>query len=162
MSGPRVATLTFSDTRTSEDDAGGRTLVELCRAAGFQHLRHAIVRESDDEVRAAIRALADDDAVDAVITTGGTGLGPRDRTVEVLEPLFEKRLLGFGEAFRRLSWDQVGARSLLSNATAGRVGHALVFALPGSPKALGLAVNELIAPMLRHAVDIGRGRGGHA
>lgn len=162
MSGPRVATLTFSDTRTTEDDGGGRTLVELCRAVGFDHVRHAIVRESDEEVRAAIAALAVDAAVDAVITTGGTGLGPRDRTVEVLEPMFEKRLVGFGEAFRRLSWDQVGARSLLSNATAGRIGQVLVFALPGSPKALGLAVNELIAPMLKHAMEISRGRGGHA
>lgn len=161
MSAPRVATVTFSDTRGPDDDQGGEVLRALCVEVGFRHVRHAIVRESEPEVRAALEALAADSEIDAVLTTGGTGLGPRDRTIEVLEPLFTKRLTGFGEAFRRLSWDQVGARSLLSNASAGCIDRVLVFALPGSPKALGLAVRELIAPMLGHALALRRGETAH-
>lgn len=156
-----VATVTFSDTRTEADDEGGRTLRRLLEEAGFTLGEHRIVREDVEAVRAALRELADASEVDAIVSTGGTGLGPRDVTIEAVEPLFEKKMVGFGEAFRRLSWDQVGPRSMLSNATAGVAKGKLVVALPGSPKALDLAVRSLVAPILGHAIDVARGRTRH-
>ncbi len=157
----RIATLTLSDTRTPEDDEGGRLLGELLRAAGFEIAGHAIVREDAEPIRAAVLGACADEGVDAVVLTGGTGIAPRDRTIEVLAPLFEKTLDGFGEAFRRLSWDQIGPRAILSRAAAGVVRGRVVVALPGSVAAVRLGVTALIAPTLAHAVDLASGRGGH-
>ncbi len=156
----RIATLTLSDTRTPADDEGGRLLGDLLRAAGFEVVSHAIVREDEVSIRAALdeRCAAD---VGAVILTGGTGIAPRDHTIEVLAPLFEKTLDGFGEAFRRLSWDQIGPNAVLSRAAAGVVRGRIVAALPGSLKAVRLGVEQILAPMLPHAVDLVAGRGGH-
>jgi molybdenum cofactor biosynthesis protein B len=156
----RIATLTLSDTRTAADDEGGRLLGDLLRAAGFEVASHAIVREDDEAIRAAVldRCGAD---VGAVVLTGGTGIAPRDRTIEVLAPLFEKVLDGFGEAFRRLSWDAVGPRAILSRAAAGVIRGRVVVALPGSPGAVRLGVEQLLAPTLAHAVALASGQGGH-
>lgn len=154
----RIVTLTISDTRTAETDEGGRTLKSCLESAGFAVREHHIVRDDVESIREAIRFAAPD--CDAILTTGGTGLGPRDVTVAAAEALFTKRMDGFGEQFRRLSWDEVGPRAMLSNATAGLVGTACVFCLPGSPKALPLAIDRLVAPVLVHAVSIARG-GGH-
>jgi molybdopterin adenylyltransferase len=155
----RVATLTLSDTRTPADDEGGRLLGELLRAAGFEVASHAIVREDDETIRTAVieRCAAD---VGAVVLTGGTGVAPRDRAVEVLAPLFEKTLDGFGEAFRRLSWEQIGPRAILSRAVAGVIRGRVVVALPGSVKAVRLGVEQILAPTLAHAVDLASGGGG--
>ena len=162
MSQPvRIATLTLSDTRTPEDDEGGRLLGELLRAAGFEVVSHAIVREDDDAIRAAVLERCADAGVDALVLTGGTGVAPRDRTVEVVAPLFDKPIEGFGEAFRRLSWDQIGPRAILSRAAAGVIRGRVVAALPGSLKAVQLGVEQLLAPTLGHAVDLAAGRGGH-
>ena len=156
----RIATLTLSDTRTLADDEGGRLLGELLRAAGFDVVSHAVVREDDASIRAAVDEHCAAE-VDAVILTGGTGVAPRDRTIEVLAPLFDKTLDGFGEAFRRLSWDEVGPRSILSRAAAGVIRGKVVAALPGSVKAVRLGVEQILAPMLAHAVDLVAGRSGH-
>lgn len=160
MSAVRVATVTFSDTRTEADDDGGRLLVELLGAAGFVLHGHQIVREDLAVVRAAIDALLSIPDVDAIVTTGGTGLAERDVAVQAIEPLFDRPMTGFGEAFRRLSWDEVGARAVLSNATAGVARKRIVIALPGSPKAVRLGIEKLVAPMLAHAVAIARGSRG--
>jgi molybdenum cofactor biosynthesis protein B len=157
----RIATLTLSDTRTPEDDEGGRLLGALLRAAGFEIVSHAIVREDDDAIRDAVLARCAAAGVDALVLTGGTGVAPRDRTIEVLAPLFDKPIEGFGEAFRRLSWDQIGPRAILSRAAAGVVRGRIVAALPGSLKAVQLGVEQLLAPTLGHAVDLVAGRGGH-
>jgi molybdopterin adenylyltransferase len=157
----RVATLTLSDTRTPDDDEGGRLLGELLAQAGFEVASHAIVREDDDAIRAAVIARCDDASVDALVLTGGTGVAPRDRTVEVIAPLFDKPIEGFGEAFRRLSWEQIGPRAILSRAAAGVIHGRVVAALPGSLKAVRLGVEALLAPTLAHAVDLAAGRGGH-
>src|SRR5689334_17369750 len=108
----RVATVTISDTRTPATDASGERLRELLASAGFALTAHRIVLDEPDAIRAAVRGAVADGA-DAVVTTGGTGVAPRDVTVEVLAALFEKTLDGFGEAFRRLSWDAVGPRAVL-------------------------------------------------
>jgi molybdenum cofactor biosynthesis protein B len=157
----RIATLTLSDTRTPEDDEGGRLLGALLRAAGFEIVSHAIVREDDALIRDAVLARCADVGVDAVVLTGGTGVAPRDRTVEVLAALFDKPIEGFVEAFRRLSWDQIGPRAILSRAAAGVVRGRVVAALPGSLKAVQLGVEQLLGPTLGHAVDLAAGRGGH-
>jgi molybdopterin adenylyltransferase len=154
----KVATISFSDSRDEASDVGGRTLREELERAGFGLAAHRLIREDVAGVRDAILAACAE--ADAVVTTGGTGLGPRDVTIAALESLLTKRLDGFGEAFRRLSFDEVGAHAILSNAAAGLVGAVPVFALPGSPKALPLAVRKLLQPVLAHAVKVARG-GGH-
>lgn len=157
----RVATITLSDTRTIEDDEGGKLLGERLAAAGFEVVSHAIVREEPDAMRASVQALAMHAGVDAIVLTGGTGISPRDRTIEAIAPLFEKTLDGFGEAFRRLSWDEVGPRAMLSRAIAGTLNGRVIAALPGSPKAVRLAVDALLAPVLAHAVGLASGKGAH-
>ena len=157
----RIATVTLSDTRNLDDDEGGALLGELLRAAGFAVVSHAIVREDLAGIRGAVEALVAGRGADAVILTGGTGLAPRDHTIEAIAPLFEKTLEGFGEAFRRLSWDQIGPRGILSRAIFGVSRGGVVITLPGSPKAVRLGVEALIAPTLAHAVALASGRGGH-
>jgi molybdenum cofactor biosynthesis protein B len=151
----RVISVTVSDTRTVADDTSGKALQE--ELAEFEIARHVIV---PDEPERIIALVSDADA-DAVVLTGGTGIAPRDRTYEALTRLFDKTLDGFGEAFRRLSWDQIGPRAILSRATAGVVGTKLVFSLPGSEKAVRLGAKELIVPVLAHAVDLVNGRTKH-
>jgi len=153
----RVLTVTVSDSRSAKNDESGARLRALLGEGGFFLADHHLVKDEPAELIALLAAVAAEDLADAVVTTGGTGIAPRDRTYEALEPLFEKRLDGFGEAFRRLSWDQVGARSVLSRAIAGVIGGRFVAALPGSPRAVELAVRELVIPLLSHAVGLLRG-----
>jgi molybdenum cofactor biosynthesis protein B len=153
----RVAAITVSDTRTIDDDEGGKRLRDRLEAAGFAVSMRALVRDEPDELRAVIARVCDGDLADAIVTTGGTGIAPRDRTYEAIEGLLEKTLDGFGEAFRRLSWDEVGPKAVLSRAVAGVHRGRIVAALPGSPKAVVLAVDRLLAPILTHAVALARG-----
>jgi molybdopterin adenylyltransferase len=157
----RIATFTLSDTRSPADDVGGSLLGERLRAAGFAVVSHVILREEPDALREAIHHVCDGDDADAIVLTGGTGIAPRDRTIETLLPMFDKTLDGFGEAFRRLSWDAIGPRAILSRAAAGVVRGKVVAALPGSPSAVQLGVDALLAPTLAHAVDLVRGRAKH-
>jgi molybdenum cofactor biosynthesis protein B len=155
----RVAAITVSDTRTIDDDEGGARLRERLEAAGFVVSLRALVRDEPAELTAQIARICDEDLADAVVTTGGTGIAPRDRTYEAVEALLEKKLDGFGEAFRRLSWDEVGPRAVLSRAVAGVHRGRILAALPGSPKAVVLAVDRVLAPILAHAVALARGGG---
>jgi|GEM_PF-432994 len=160
MSAPvRVVTVTVSDTRTAADDEGGRTLDAALRGAGFVVLRHHIVKDEPAYISELIASLSETEC-EAVVLTGGTGVAPRDQTYEAVERVLEKRMDGFGEAFRRLSWDEIGPASILSRAVAGVVNRTLVFALPGSVRAVRLGVEKLIVPVLAHAVDVATGRGG--
>ena len=158
VDGPlRVAAITVSDTRTLDDDEGGARLRERLEAAGFVVSFRAIVRDEPEQLRAQIARVCDEDLADAIVTTGGTGIAPRDRTFEAIEALLDKKLDGFGEAFRRLSWDEVGPKAVLSRAIAGVHRGRFVAALPGSPKAVVLAVDQVLAPILPHAVGLARG-----
>ncbi len=158
----RVAAITVSDTRTEADDVGGATLRERLEAAGCAVTFRAIVRDEPEALRALLARVCDEDLADAVVATGGTGIAPRDRTYEAVAALLDKTLDGFGEAFRRLSWEEVGARSVLSRAVAGVYRGRIVAALPGSPNAVVLAVDRVLAPILPHAVALARGeRHGH-
>lgn len=151
-------TVTVSDSRTSGDDTSGDALVDELKS--FTLVQRIIIK---DEAESILRVISDAQhvGVDAVVFTGGTGIAPRDVTHDTLAAKFDKTLDGFGEAFRRLSWDEIGPRAILSRATAGTIGSLLVFSLPGSPKAARLGAKELIAPILEHAVDLANGRTRH-
>ena len=155
----RVVTITVSDTRTLENDGSGRALAE--ELAAFERVRHVILPDDPERIRAEIVGIVEKGEADAVVLTGGTGIAPRDRTLEAIEALFDKRLDGFGEAFRRFSWDEIGPRAMLSRATAGIIGTCIVFSLPGSENAARLGAQKLVAPILGHAVDLVNGRTAH-
>ncbi|MDP1822081.1 MAG: molybdenum cofactor biosynthesis protein B [Archangium sp.] len=143
--------VTCSDTRTAATDEGGPLAKRLLMEAGHTFLGAELVKDDTSAILHALEhALAH--GARCVIFTGGTGLTRRDVTVEALEAKFEKRVDGFGELFRALSFQQVGSAAWLSRATAGVVQGALVFVLPGSPKAVELAMTRLILPELDHAV----------
>ena len=146
----RVALVTASDSRTPDTNEGGRVLRRLVEEAGFAVTSDDLLTEEPAALRDAVARRARES--DAVIVTGGTGIGPRDRTPDAVGPLFDRRLPGFGELFRLLSFQDIGPSAMLSRADAGVVGDALVFLLPGSPAAVELAVRRLIAPELTHAV----------
>jgi molybdopterin adenylyltransferase len=158
---PAVATITVSDSRNESTDSGGALLRKMLQEAGFRIGEHAIVPDDAVEIQKAVSTFASTAGVDAIVLTGGTGIGPRDVTVDAVEPLYARKLDGFGEAFRRLSWDEVGARSVLSRASAGTIESRLVFVLPGSPKAVALGVEKLIVPLLQHAMHMIAGGGHH-
>jgi molybdenum cofactor biosynthesis protein B len=145
--------LTVSDTRTDANDTGGKTIRELIVAAGHQIVGHAIVRDDPDAVTAAVQQQLAVAATHVIITTGGTGITSRDGTFEVIDRLLEKRLTGFGELFRMLSYEQIGAAAMMSRATAGTANGKAIFVLPGSPDAVRLAMTKLIVPELGHVVQ---------
>ena len=130
-----MAVLTISDTRDQTSDRSGAWLAEAVRAAGHRLVDRRIVRDEPAEIETAVRRWLADEEVDVVITTGGTGITLRDVTPEVLEPLFDKPIPGFGELFRMLSYRSIGPATVQSRALAGLARGTLVFALPGSPGA---------------------------
>jgi molybdenum cofactor biosynthesis protein B len=146
------AILTVSDTRTAETDVGGARLAGAVEAAGQRVVSRTIVADETLPIRAAVRALCAEAGVDVVLVTGGTGVAPRDVTVEAVAPLFEKELPGFGELFRMLSYAEIGAAAYLSRATAGVAAGRAVYVLPGSPAALDLAMTKLVLPEAGHLV----------
>jgi len=142
--------LTVSDTRTDQTDKSGQAIRALLQEAGHTVTGHAIVPDDPAKVTATIREQLANPSTRAVITTGGTGITMRDGTFEAVDQLFEKRLDGFGELFRMLSFEDIGPAAMLSRATAGTVGRAVVFILPGSEAAVRLAMSRLIVPELGH------------
>ncbi|HEV3476969.1 MAG TPA: MogA/MoaB family molybdenum cofactor biosynthesis protein [Rubrobacteraceae bacterium] len=148
----RVAILTISDTRTPETDTGGDTVDELLRGAGHEIAQRDIVRDEAQSIRAKIVDLLARSDVDAVITTGGTGISARDTTYEVVDDMLEKRLDGFGEIFRMLSYEEIGAAAVLSRCVAGVVGTKFIASLPGSRNAVRLAAEKLLVPELAHVI----------
>jgi molybdopterin adenylyltransferase len=148
----RLAVLTISDTRTPENDTGGDTIEELMRGAGHEIVERRIVRDDAARIRTEIVNLLARPDADAVITTGGTGISARDKTYEVVDRMIEKKLDGFGEIFRALSYEEIGAAAILSRAVAGTVGTKLVACLPGSRNAVRLAVEKLLVPEISHVI----------
>jgi molybdenum cofactor biosynthesis protein B len=148
----RVAILTISDTRTRETDTGGDIAEELLRDAGQEIVARQIVRDEVIGIRNNLIDLLARSDVDAVVTTGGTGISARDTTYEVVERMIEKQLDGFGEVFRMLSYEEIGAAAIMSRALAGAVGTKFIASLPGSRNAVRLAVEKLLVPELAHVV----------
>lgn len=147
------ATLTVSDSRTEANDESGQLMRRLVEEAGHKVVDYRLMKNDELAVREHVRALVSRTDVDAVLITGGTGLGGRDRTVEAVTPLFDKMMPGFGEIFRMVSFtDQVGTAAILSRAVAGGVNGTLVVSMPGSKAAVELALTRVLLPELRHVI----------
>ena len=149
----RVFVLTVSDTRTDANDTSGAAICELLKAAGHHVAGKAIEKDEPRRVAELVRQQAAIGDVDAIVTTGGTGVTSRDSTFEAIDALLTKRLPGFGELFRMLSYQDIGSAAMMSRATAGTVGRKAIFVLPGSPAAVRLAMEKLIVPELGHIVQ---------
>jgi molybdopterin adenylyltransferase len=152
----RCYVITVSDTRTADTDTGGRAVAELLTAGGHVVVGRRIVKDEPAEVAALVALNADSDHVDVIITTGGTGITRRDSTFEAIDGLLEKRLPGFGELFRMLSYQEIGAAAMLSRACMGTCRGKIVVALPGSENAVRLALTRLLVPELGHLVNESR------
>ena len=149
----RCFVLTISDTRTAQNDTSGLAIRDLLVTSGHQVAGWKIVPDDVDQVRRTVREQLADEAVQVVITTGGTGISTRDSTYEAIDELFDKRLDGFGELFRAISFQEIGTAAMMTRATAGIVGRKAIFALPGSEKAVRLAMTKLLIPELGHVVQ---------
>jgi molybdenum cofactor biosynthesis protein B len=147
-----VHIVTVSDTRSLETDSSGRLISALLEERGHRVSGRTLLKDEPGDVRQAVTALVNDSSVDVVITTGGTGITARDSTFEAIDGLLQKRLAGFGELFRMLSYHEIGAAAMLSRATAGLCGRTIILALPGSERAVRLAMEKLVLPELGHLV----------
>jgi len=145
--------LTVSDTRTPDTDTSGRAIRDLLEAAGHIISGHDMVRDEPDEVASRVRQQLANPRTQAIITTGGTGISARDGTFEAVTGLLEKRLDGFGELFRMLSFQEIGAAAMMSRATAGTAARKAIFVLPGSEDAVRLALTRLVLPELGHVIQ---------
>jgi molybdenum cofactor biosynthesis protein B len=149
-----VAVVTVSSSRTLEADRSGDLIIDAVEDAEFAVPTRDILNDDLDSIQGTVTRLADREDVDAVVTTGGTGVTPDDVTPEAVEPLFDKSLPGFGELFRALSFEEVGTKTLASRTTAGIVGGVPVFCLPGSENAVRLGIEEIVLPELEHLVGL--------
>ena len=150
------AVLTVSDTRTPDTDSSGARIRELLEADGHRVAAYAILPDEPEIVRSRLVELVAE-SVEVAIINGGTGLAPRDTTYEAIVGMLDKRLDGFGELFRSLSFAEIGPAAMLSRAVAGVAGRTLVASLPGSTPAVDLAMRKLLLPVLGHAVQLLRG-----
>jgi molybdenum cofactor biosynthesis protein B len=148
----RCAVLTVSDTRTEATDTSGGLIRKGLAERGHQVVAYRIVKDEPDQIRPLIEQWAADPTIQAIVTNGGTGIAARDTTYDVVSTLLEKRLDGFGELFRMLSYGEIGAAAMLSRAVAGVYRDTVVFVLPGSANAVGLALDKLILPEVAHVV----------
>jgi molybdenum cofactor biosynthesis protein B len=150
----RCMVITVSDTRDLASDESGQRAVDLLTEAGHTVSEREIVVDDRATIAALVRAGIANREIDAIILTGGTGIAPRDVTYEAVRDLLEKPLDGFGELFRSLSYAEIGSAAMLSRAIGGVVGQTVVFALPGSTKAVELGIRKLIGPELGHIVGL--------
>jgi molybdopterin adenylyltransferase len=145
-----VAIVTVSDSRTPETDKNYHYLEARLTELGHRVAAYRLIKDEPDQVAAVLEELAAMLDVQIILFNGGTGISPRDTTFDVISRMLEKTMPGFGELFRMLSWDEVGAAAMLSRATAGVYKKTLVFSMPGSPNAVQVALEKLILPELNH------------
>ena len=150
------AVITVSDTRTLENDKSGQSIVDSLESAGHAIVHREIVPDEPAQLRTLIERFVNDEAVEAILLTGGTGIAPRDQTPETLDQLFTKTLPGYGELLRTLSYEEIGPAAMLSRACGGLIGQTLVLTMPGSTAAVRLAMDKLILPELGHLVEHAR------
>jgi molybdenum cofactor biosynthesis protein B len=146
----KVAVLSVSTSRTLESDESGLWISKKATKEGHRVVAHEMVTDDKDAIRGKVTELLASPSPDVIIVTGGTGISPKDVTIEALKPLFAKELSAFGAIFSQLSYEQIDSAAILSRATAGIIGRALVFCLPGSLKACKLGCKALIFPELGH------------
>jgi molybdenum cofactor biosynthesis protein B len=147
----RCGVITISDTRTPDTDSSGAAIRAALDDAGHTVTRYQIVKDEPAQIAALVGELAGA-GCQVVLTNGGTGIARRDSTFEAIDALIEKRLPGFGELFRMLSYAEIGPAAMLSRAAAGTIGGTLVFCMPGSTGAVRLAMDKLIIPELPHLI----------
>lgn len=145
-----VAIVTVSDTRTPETDTNRHYIERRMAELGHVVAAYRLIKDEPEQVAAALDEMTGIEAVRLIFFNGGTGIAPRDTTYDVISRMLEKTLPGFGELFRLLSYQEVGAAAMLSRATAGVYKRALVFSMPGSPNAVAVALEKLIIPELNH------------
>jgi len=146
------AVVTVSDSRTFETDESGGMAEDILRKEGHEVCRRLIVRNDEDEIRSIIEGLLNSGEIDVILTIGGTGLSTRDVTVETVSKTVEKRIEGFGELFRFLSYSEIGTAAMLTRAFAGVAKGRILICLPGSRNAVELAIRKLILPEIGHMV----------
>ena len=142
----------YGSVKTPEEaeDISGRIIIDLFENAGHKLNSYTLI---SDEGRVITRSVKEQvNAANVIITTGGTGLAPRDVTIEAVQPLFQKELPGFGELFRLISYEQIGSSAMLTRASSGIIDNTVIFCLPGSPNAVKLAIEALILPELQHVL----------
>jgi len=163
IEGPKSVTatiVTVSDTRTYKTDKSGRLIEEMLTAKGHKVVLRGLCLDEPSKIENELEAsLAT--GCDVIIFSGGTGIAPRDVTFETIAPRLEKRIDGFGELFRQLSYKEIGSSAMLSRAVAGTMGKIALFCLPGSPGAVSLAMENLILPELSHIIGLTRGHPRH-
>lgn len=151
------AVVTVSDSRTEETDVGGKILKEQLSNVGHKIIYYQVIKDEPEQIKELLLKLSDDVNCQAMIFNGGTGISRRDRTFDVIDSFLEKRLVGFGEIFRYLSYLDIGSSAIMSRATAGSYKGRVVISIPGSPAAVRLAVEKLILPEIAHMVwELGR------
>lgn len=149
----RCKVITVSDTRTSETDKSGQTMIGFLERAGHLIIDYVIVKDDKLSIQQEVLKGCADSEIDVVLTNGGTGIAKRDVTIETLQAIYEKEITGFGELFRMLSYQEdIGSAAILSRASAGVINDKAVFSTPGSTGAVKLAMSKLIIPELGHVV----------
>lgn len=148
-----VAVITVSDSRTPETDTSGALIREMLEGAGHQVVHYGIVTDTARQIKGELAIAVEKRGCQAVILNGGTGISPRDNTFEVVDGMLDKRLPGFGEIFRQLSYEEIGAAAIMSRATLGTYRGRILTSLPGSTGAVRLAMEKLLLPELGHLVD---------
>lgn len=146
------AVIIVSDSRTEQDDESGKLIKQRLANNGHKVMAYGILKNDANAIRAKIEELIGQAELQVVITSGGTGASHRDVTVDTIEPMLEKRLDGFGELFRHLTYQEIGTGSILSRATAGIVKGKVVLCFPGSLNAAALAMDKIILPEIGHLV----------
>ena len=144
--------ITCSDTRTVQTDTSGAAIIDLLKARGHHVAAYHVIKDEPSVITGLIRQGAKDPAVQAIVINGGTGISRRDSTFEAVDALLEKRLEGFGEIFRYLSFKDIGSAAIMSRATAGLYQNRIIISIPGSEKAVRLAMDKLILNELSHMV----------
>lgn len=148
----RCAILTVSDTRNEDTDTSGALLIELLTQAGHDIVQYQIVPDDAATISSVLAGWVSDTRIQAILTNGGTGIAGRDTTYEAIAGMLDKRIDGFGELFRMLSFEEIGAAAMLSRAVGGIKGNTVVLSMPGSRNAVKLATERLILPELAHLV----------
>ncbi|MBO3769176.1 MAG: MogA/MoaB family molybdenum cofactor biosynthesis protein [Thermoproteota archaeon] len=146
------AIVTISDSRTLETDESGNTASKILVSNGYDVIERVLIPNDANKIRKKISELVKDKRIDVIITIGGTGLSKRDLTVETVSKMVEKKINGFGELFRAISYNEIGASAMLSRAFGGVVSGKIILCLPGSQNAVELAIRKLIIPEIRHIV----------
>ncbi|NIO07084.1 MAG: molybdenum cofactor biosynthesis protein [Deltaproteobacteria bacterium] len=152
-----VMVITVSDTRDEKTDQSGQLIKEMLSGAGHRITGYHIVKDEPTEIDTLLRGALAREGLEAIILNGGTGIAPRDGTYEVVDRLFQKKLDGFGEIFRFLSYQDIGPAAIMSRACAGICGNKVMISLPGSRGAVQLAMERLVLPELGHMVSQLRG-----